>query len=52
MTFATNLVKSGIPIQVASSLLGHANISITAKYYVGVDVDQKRQAIAQLSSVF
>ena len=52
MTFATNLVKSRIPIQVASSLPGHADISITAKYYVGVDIDQKRQAIAQLSSMF
>lgn len=50
-TFATKLVKNGIPIHVASSLLGHADINTTAKYYVGVDIDQKREAVNILEDI-
>lgn len=48
-TFGTNLCRSGVPIQVASSLLGHADINVTMKYYVNVDQDEKRRAIERLS---
>ena len=32
-TFITNLCRNGVPIQVASRLAGHENITVTAKYY-------------------
>ena len=49
-TFATNLCKQGIPIQVASELLGHSDISVTAKYYVNVGEDEKQSAIEALAT--
>ena len=47
-TFATKLAKAGTPIQVLADLLGHASIEITAKYYIGISDEQKRQAISKL----
>jgi integrase len=44
-TFGTNLCKKGVPIQIASELLGHSSISITAKYYVNVNEQQKIDAV-------
>ena len=32
-TYCTNLEKQGVPISIASRLMGHANISVTAKIY-------------------
>lgn len=32
-TYCTNLEKQGVPISIASRLMGHANIQITAKIY-------------------
>ncbi len=48
-TFGTNLCKNGVPIEVASALLGHTDISVTAKYYVGVSFNQKLDAVNTLS---
>lgn len=50
-TFGTMLCKKGIPIQTASALLGHKDINMTAKYYVNVSVDQKREAVKVLSDI-
>lgn len=50
-TFGTNLCRNGIPIQTASALLGHEDISVTAKYYVNVGSDQKQQAVDSLMGV-
>lgn len=47
-TFATRLAKAGTPIQVLADLLGHGDISITAKYYIGISDDEKKKAIAKL----
>lgn len=49
-TFGTNLCKNGVPIQVASSLLGHSDINVTAKYYVSVGMDEKRKAVELLKN--
>lgn len=48
-TFGTNLCRQGVPIQTASKLLGHDDISTTAKYYVNVSNDEKAQAIEKLA---
>ncbi len=50
-TFGTLLCKKGIPIQTASALLGHKDINMTAKYYVNVSVDEKREAVKVLSDI-
>ena len=47
-TFGTKLAASGTPIQVLSDLLGHADINVTAKYYVGIASDEKIKAVATL----
>ena len=44
-TFGTNLCRSGVPIQVASKLLGHSSVKVTSQYYVNIDDQQKQDAI-------
>ena len=47
-TFGTNLCRQNVPIQTACKLLGHDNISTTAKYYINVSLPEKEAAIASL----
>ena len=47
-TYGTNLCKNGVSIETASSLMGHADISTTAKYYVNVSEDAKQAAAMTL----
>lgn len=47
-TFATNLCKAGVEIEVASKMLGHADISTTARYYVGITQERKEDAAKKL----
>ena len=51
-TFASTLAAQGVPIQDVSALLGHADISVTAKYYVNVPEDRKRAAVNKLQFAF
>lgn len=44
-TFGTNLYKQGVPLKTASDLMGHKDINITARYYVGIGEEEKRKAI-------
>ena len=48
-TFGTMLCKDKAPIEVVASLMGHADISTTAKYYVAVGIEEKKQAVAGIS---
>lgn len=50
-TFGTTLCKKGIPIQTASKLLGHSSINVTAKYYVNIDDEQKREAVEKMDEI-
>lgn len=50
-TFGTELCRNGVPIQVASKLLGHEDITTTSKYYVSVTTDQKQDAINTLTMI-
>lgn len=47
-TFGTKLARKGTPIQVLADLLGHADITITARYYIGISDDEKKNAVALL----
>ena len=47
-TFGTNLSRAGVPIEETSKLMGHSDISMTAKYYVYVDAERRRAAVDKI----
>lgn len=47
-TFGTRLAAGGVPIQTVSKLMGHSDISVTAKYYINISDNEKESAIAVL----
>ena len=47
-TYGTNLCRAGYPIETARELLGHESIETTAKYYVRVNIESKREAALAL----
>jgi integrase len=47
-TFITRLARAGVPIQIVSALAGHSDISVTARYYIGVSETEKKDAISKL----
>lgn len=49
-TFGTKLAASGVALQTLSSLMGHSDISVTAKYYINVSAAEKVEAIKALSA--
>lgn len=51
-TFCTQLCKNGVPLEVASKLLGHKSILVTAKHYALVQPENKREAIDMLHYSF
>jgi len=48
-TFATQLVRNGVDIRTVQELLGHAELSTTARY-LAVDTNQKRAAVETLAN--
>jgi integrase len=48
-TFGTNLSRVGTPIEVTSKLMGHASIDITAKYYINVEAERRRDAVEAIT---
>lgn len=48
-TFATKLSMSGTPIEVTAKLLGHSDISITAKYYVAISPERMVSAVQAIA---
>jgi integrase len=51
-TFCTILAKQGVPLKTASELMGHSNISITARIYTHVDAAERKKGIDKLSVYF
>lgn len=47
-TFGTRLAARGVPIEVLSKMMGHSDISVTAKYYINISKDQKIAALAAI----
>ncbi len=43
-TYATMLLTEGVPLEVISKMLGHADINVTLRVYA--DLDPKRAAVA------
>ncbi|MBE5036174.1 tyrosine-type recombinase/integrase, partial [Gallibacter intestinalis] len=49
-TFATNLARAGVPIEQTAKLLGHGDISVTARYYVHVSAEKQASAVERIAS--
>ena len=47
-TFGSRLAANGVPIQTVSKLMGHDNIMTTAKYYINIEDQEKRNAVNTL----
>ena len=50
-TFCTELCRAGVPLEVASKLMGHKSIEVTAKHYALVKQDVQIEAINKLPSI-
>jgi len=50
-TFASTLYRSGVPLLAVSKLLGHRSVKTTERY-LGVRLEEMRQAVAVLSGVY
>ncbi len=49
-TFCTELCRAGVPLEVASKLMGHKSIEVTARHYALVKADVQAEAINKLPS--
>lgn len=49
-TFGTNLSRAGVPIEETCNLMGHTDIHITAKYYINIDAQRKREAVEKIAA--
>ena len=50
-TFATELIKQGVPLKTISELLGHSSIAITADIYGHVSAPQKAEAVELINQI-
>lgn len=51
-TYATKLFEKDVPLKTIQTLLGHSDISITARIYTHVLPKKKTNAAEQLNSLF
>lgn len=51
-TFCTQLCRCGVPLEVASQLMGHKSMEVTAAHYTLVRQETKREAIDKLTYKF
>lgn len=49
-TFGTNLSRAKVPIEETSRLMGHSDISVTAKYYINIDAERKRESVEKITA--
>ena len=47
-TFCTQLCRCGVPLEVASSLMGHKSMEVTGKFYAFIHQETKEDAIMKL----
>lgn len=50
-TFCTELCRNGVPLEVASKLMGHKSVEVTAKHYALVKQDVQIDAINKLPGI-
>jgi len=44
-TFSTQLLRLGVDLTTVSKLIGHANVNMTAKYYIQTSKEEKQSAV-------
>jgi integrase/recombinase XerD len=47
-TFSTRLLRLGVDLTTVSKLIGHANINMTARYYIQTSKEEKQSAVEKL----
>ena len=47
-TFGTNLSRAGVSIEETAKLMGHSDIQITAKYYINISAERKKDAVEKI----
>lgn len=50
-TYCTMLCKNGVPLETASKLMGHSDVSVTAKYYRAVTDAEMRDAVSKIDVI-
>lgn len=50
-TYASQAVKSGVPLPYLSDCLGHESTAFTAKVYVSLDLEGRAKALAAMSEL-
>ena len=48
-TFGTNLSRAGVPREETARLMGHSSINVTAKYYINISAERKREAVEKIT---
>lgn len=51
-TYCTMLCRNGVPLETASKLMGHADVSVTARYYRLISDEEMRDAVEKIDSIF
>lgn len=51
VTCATNMQCQGVPVKVCQKILGHADMATTAKYYLGADEQDLKDAIKKVAAI-
>jgi len=51
-TYGTMLAQNGVPLEVASKLLGHSDVTITAKYYRSISKKEMTAAVDRINHIF
>ena len=49
-TYGSRYAAAGVPIEQVCKLMGHSDISVTAKYYLNVTSDQKMNAVKMVEA--
>lgn len=51
-TYCTTLCQNGVPLETASKLMGHSDITVTAQYYRLVSDEELTSAVAKINALF
>lgn len=51
-TYCTLLCRTGVPLETASKLMGHSDVTTTAKFYRLVSQDELQTAVDRLNGIF
>ena len=47
-SLGSELIKKGVPIYIVSRVLGHSSTKVTEEHYLGINIDDVRQAMGKI----